>query len=88
MQGPINGVAPLEREPSVRENVAVSIGIIAQDDEGRQVLFEIGAPDIVKKGYEFEENPGVMEAMECIGADSPDVRMHLMPLMLALDACP
>lgn len=64
---PINGVAPIEREASVRENVALSIGIIAQDEAGRQVLFDIGAPEIVKKGYEFEENSDVMQAMECIG---------------------
>lgn len=71
MQTPINGVAPVEREPSVRENAALSIGIIAQDDDGRQALFDIGAPDIVKKGYEFEENPGVMEALECVGTHLP-----------------
>lgn len=67
-QVPINGAAPVEREPSVRENIALSIGIIAQDDDGRQALFDVGAPEIVKKGYEFEEEPAVMEAMECIGA--------------------
>ena len=63
----------------MRENAAVSISIVAQDDEGRQALFDIGAPDIVKKGYEFEENPGVMEAMECIGA-SPTVKWFLCTL--------
>jgi hypothetical protein len=63
----INGIAPVEPEASVRENAALSISVIAQDDAGRQALFEVGAPDIVKKGYEYEEHPGVMEAMECIG---------------------
>lgn len=67
VQVPINGVAPTETEASVRENLALSIGIIAQDDEGRKALFDVGAPDIVKKGYEYEEHPGVLEAMECIG---------------------
>jgi hypothetical protein len=85
MQTPINGEAPVEKEASVREDVALSIGIIAQDEDGRQALFDIGAPDIVKKGYEFEENPGVMQAMECIGASHAPVMLppHVQPLLHA-----
>ena len=85
VQAPINGVAPIEREASVRENVALSIGIIVQDEAGRQVLFDIGAPEIVKKGYEFEENSDVMQAMECIG----EILQYLcsIPLYLNAESC-
>jgi hypothetical protein len=80
LQSPINGVAPTETVASVRENAALSIGIIAQDDAGRAALFDVGAPEIVKKGYEFEEHPGVMSAMECIGA--LPTSLTIKPLLL------
>ena len=64
MQVPINGEAPKETEDSVRENIAVSISLLAETEEGRQALKDAGADDKLKKGYEYEEHPGTMEAME------------------------
>eukprot|EP00892_Ulva_mutabilis_P000448 jgi/Ulvmu1/10403/UM061_0087.1 len=63
---PINGEPPKEVEDSVRENAAVSISLIAEDEEGRKALMEVGGDEKVKKGYEYEEHPATMEAMEAM----------------------
>lgn len=64
VQVPINGEPPKETEDSVRENMAVSVGILAEFEEGRAALKEAGAEAKLKKGYEYEEHRGTMEAME------------------------
>jgi hypothetical protein len=39
---------------------------LAQTEKGQLKLWEWKAPDLLKRGYEFEEDPGVCEAMERI----------------------
>lgn len=64
VQVPINGEPPKETEDSVRENMAVSISLLADSEEGRKALAEVGAEEKLKKGYEYEEHRTTMEAME------------------------
>lgn len=46
--------------------MAVSVSLIAEDEGGRKALMDVGADEKVKKGYEFEEHPVTMEAMEAM----------------------
>ncbi|EFJ52357.1 hypothetical protein VOLCADRAFT_103022 [Volvox carteri f. nagariensis] len=64
MLRPINGQPPLEKEDTVRECMAESILVLANTDKGRDALWEAGAPEALRKGYEDEQHPGVCMAME------------------------
>lgn len=35
-----------------------------QTDAGRKALWKVNAPDVLKQGYEYEEDPDVCDAME------------------------
>lgn len=48
----------------VRENVAQCIALMAKTDAGIAALYEVDAQNILKKGFEFEEHPETMAAME------------------------
>ena len=61
---PINGRPPKEADDLVRETAAEAVLALTMCEEGVAALWEAGAPDALKKGYEFEENPGVCGAME------------------------
>ncbi|KXZ46514.1 hypothetical protein GPECTOR_43g951 [Gonium pectorale] len=64
MLRPINGQPPLEKEDTVRECMAEAVLVLARTDKGRDVLWEAGAPEALRKGYEDEQHPGVCLAME------------------------
>ena len=36
----------------------------AQTEAGRAALWKVNAPTLLAKGYEYEEHPGVCQAME------------------------
>mmetsp|Transcript_15920 Transcript_15920/g.44472 ORF Transcript_15920/g.44472 Transcript_15920/m.44472 type:complete len:105 (+) Transcript_15920:584-898(+) len=61
---PISGEEPKELEDSVRQAVAEAILMLAAEEEGREALLEHDAHLVLKKGYEYEECPGVCDAME------------------------
>lgn len=61
---PLNGEQPLEKDEVVRENLAQCIALIAKTDEGVEALYGVDAQNILKRGFEFEEHPATMEAME------------------------
>lgn len=54
----------LEKDDIVRENLADSILSLAKISESRKKLWELNAPELLRKGYEYEEHPGTCEAME------------------------
>ncbi|GIL71830.1 hypothetical protein Vretifemale_2301 [Volvox reticuliferus] len=60
----INGQPPLEKEDTVRECIAEAILVLAGTDKGRNALWEAGALEALRKGYEDEQHPGVCLAME------------------------
>ncbi|KAG2448786.1 hypothetical protein HYH02_006138 [Chlamydomonas schloesseri] len=61
---PINGQEPKEKEDSVRECMAEAVLVLAGTERGRDALWEAGAPEALRKGYEDEQHPGVCVAME------------------------
>lgn len=61
---PISGQQPLEKEDTVRECLAEAVLVLARTDKGRDALWEVGAPEALRKGYEDEQHPGVCAAME------------------------
>ncbi|GFR42528.1 hypothetical protein Agub_g3428, partial [Astrephomene gubernaculifera] len=64
MLRPISGQQPLEKEDTVRECMAEAVLVLAGSERGRDVLWEVGAPEALRKGYEDEQHPGVCVAME------------------------
>ncbi|GLC41216.1 hypothetical protein PLESTB_001526000 [Pleodorina starrii] len=64
MLRPINGQPPVEKEDTVRECMAEAVLVLAGTDKGRDALWEAGAPEALRKGYEDEQHPGVCVAME------------------------
>ncbi|KAG2501293.1 hypothetical protein HYH03_001093 [Edaphochlamys debaryana] len=64
MLRPINGQPPLEKEDTVRECMAEAVAMLAGTAQGRDVLWDAGAPEALRKGYEDEHHPGVCTAME------------------------
>ncbi|KAK9826935.1 hypothetical protein WJX74_000656 [Apatococcus lobatus] len=55
---------PQEPDAEIRERLADSILLVAQSDAGRKKLWELQAPEALRKGYEMEQHPGVCESME------------------------
>jgi hypothetical protein len=64
LQVPINGEAPKQLVDSVREDCACAVASICRLEEGRKAVMAVGGHDSLRKGYEYEEHPGTMEAME------------------------
>jgi len=60
----LSGVTPTQHDDVVRENLADSVLCLAKVPSARKKLWEANAPELLKKGYELEEHPGVCEAME------------------------
>lgn len=58
------GTVHAETDAIVRENLAEAIVCLAKVPTSRKHLWEANVPDLLRKGYEFEEHPGVCEAME------------------------
>ena len=56
--------AEKEEDDAVREVLAEAILCLAMTDEGRKVLWQCKAPELLQKGYELEENRAVCELME------------------------
>lgn len=61
---PVSGRRPLELSSEVRQACAEALLQLATLEEGRDALWRLDAPNALKKGYEDEEHPGVMEALE------------------------
>lgn len=61
---PVSGKMPKEHDGQVRTLVAETILCIASYDSGRKALWKANAPEVLRKGYEFEEDPAVCNAME------------------------
>ena len=64
--GVLAGIPKVEEDALVRENLAEAILCLAKVPEARKELWKADAPELLKKGYELEEDPGVCEAMEGI----------------------
>lgn len=43
--------------------------MLARTDAGREALWKVNAPTLLKKGYEEEQHPGVCAAMEAAARD-------------------
>lgn len=61
---PINGLDPKEKDDSVRQAIAECLLALASCRQGRVALWKVKGPEILRKGYEFEECPPVCHAME------------------------
>lgn len=64
MLQPLSGVDPKEADDTVREALAESIAQIAGTEKGKELLQRLDAVELLKKGYEYEECPGVCGALE------------------------
>ncbi|GAX76264.1 hypothetical protein CEUSTIGMA_g3708.t1 [Chlamydomonas eustigma] len=64
MLKPINGEEPKEKDTIVRQSMSRALLALASTQLGRDALWKIKAPDILKKGYEDEQDPEVCLAME------------------------
>ncbi|KAH7616908.1 putative Protein HGH1-like protein [Nannochloris sp. 'desiccata'] len=62
--GVLAGIPEIEKDDIVRENLAEAVLCLAKVPDARKKLWAADAPELLKKGYEFEEHPGVCEAME------------------------
>jgi hypothetical protein len=62
--GVLAGIPEMEKDDIVRENLAEAVLCLAKVPEARKKLWAADAPELLKKAYEFEEHPGVCEAME------------------------
>lgn len=62
--GVLAGIPETEKDDIVRENLAEAVLCLAKIPNARKKLWEADAPKLLKKGYEYEEHPGVCEAME------------------------
>ncbi|KAK9846461.1 hypothetical protein WJX81_004401 [Elliptochloris bilobata] len=58
--------APKEGDSVVRESLAEALMMLAETEAGRKALWGVRAPEMLKKGYELEEDAGVCLAMECM----------------------
>ncbi|OVA09028.1 FAM203 N-terminal [Macleaya cordata] len=62
----------IEREPvddpEIRVQALESIYLISLQEAGRRALWSVNGPRILEVGYEYEEDPKVMEAYEQIGS--------------------
>lgn len=61
---PLSGRVPKEHDAQVRALVAETVLCIASYDAGRKALWKANAPELLRKGYEYEEDPAVCSAME------------------------
>ncbi|KAJ9528470.1 hypothetical protein QJQ45_020358 [Haematococcus lacustris] len=62
---PLNGKSARGAEDAgVREALAECVMVLAGTERGRKALWAVKAPEIIKKGYELEEHPGVCRALE------------------------
>lgn len=62
--GVLAGIPTVEEDAIVRENLAEAILCLAKVPTARKELWRLNAPELLRKAYEHEENPGVCEAME------------------------
>lgn len=51
-------------DDTTREALSEAVLILASSDEGRKALWSINAPELLRKGYEGEENGSVCRSME------------------------
>ncbi|EYU22426.1 hypothetical protein MIMGU_mgv1a0142541mg, partial [Erythranthe guttata] len=58
----------LEADPEIRAQVLDAIYLIVLEEAGRRALWSVNGPRILQVGYEYEENPKVMEAFERVGS--------------------
>eukprot|EP00887_Chlorella_sp_A99_P004078 scaffold11.g4078.t1 len=58
------GVSAKEDDAVVRENLAEAVLCMARPERGRKALWACKAPELLQKGYEWEESPTVCAAME------------------------
>ena len=49
---------------SVREDLATAAAFICRTEDGRKALMAVDGHETLRKGYEFEEHSGTMQAME------------------------
>ncbi len=49
--------------------VSPCVQVLARTDAGREALWKVNAPTLLKKGYEEEQHPGVCAAMEAAARD-------------------
>jgi len=54
----------VEREDAVREAAAQAVALVARSEGGCEALYACGAQESLKKGFEYEEHPATMEAMQ------------------------
>jgi Domain of unknown function (DUF383) len=62
--GVLAGIPEVEKDDIVRENLAEAVLCLAKIPDARKKLWAADAPELLKKAYEFEEHPGVCEALE------------------------
>jgi len=61
---PIGGGDGASSDAKVRENLAEAVEALAGTKKGRDALAELRAHDVLRKGYETEEDPAVCGSME------------------------
>jgi hypothetical protein len=61
---PLSATEPIEKDSTVRSLLAEAVAVLAKSEEARKALWGVKAPDMLKKGYEFEESHDVCAAME------------------------
>ncbi|EIE25556.1 ARM repeat-containing protein [Coccomyxa subellipsoidea C-169] len=55
-----------EGDAAVRNSLAESVEMLVSTEQGGQVLWDLKAPEMLRKGYEMEEDPEVCASMERI----------------------
>lgn len=53
-----------ESNEHIREALAEAILYLAQSNKGRKALWDLDAPQLLRRGYEYEEHIATCEAME------------------------
>jgi len=61
---PVSGIPPKERSDDVRAAAAGAVAALAASSAGRDALWDVDAPNLLKKGYEDEEHVETCDAME------------------------
>jgi hypothetical protein len=49
--GPVSGSEPKEGDEVVREAAAESVMALASTEKGRDAMWDVGAPELIRKGY-------------------------------------
>ncbi|XP_057870206.2 uncharacterized protein LOC131076879 isoform X2 [Cryptomeria japonica] len=68
LANPLSHEREPENDPEIRVQAAEALYLIAVHEGGRKALWSVNGPRILEIGYQYEEDPKVMEAYERLGS--------------------